>query len=110
MSNGALLCYLNGDYLPREQACLPLMDRGLLFGDSVYEVVRTYGGRPYLLEEHLTRLEAAVAHWRVRAVEPLRRWSVSVGESHATHRPVVGSNRAPKSCRTSGSVRDDRQA
>jgi len=37
-------------------AVVPVLDRGLLFGDSVFEVVRTYGGRPLLLREHLLRL------------------------------------------------------
>lgn len=37
-------------------AVVPVTDRGFLYGDSVYEVVRTYGGRPFALAEHLERL------------------------------------------------------
>ena len=48
--------YLNGDYLPLEQAHVPVMDRGFLFGDGVYEVIPVYGGRLFRLQEHLTRL------------------------------------------------------
>jgi len=69
MSNAALLCYLNGDYLPRGQACLPLMDRGLLFGDSVYEVVPAYGGIPFRVTHHLQRLDRSLA--AIRMPNPL---------------------------------------
>ena len=47
---------LDGHLLPPAQARLPVLDRGLLQGDSVYEVLRTYGGRPFELEHHLDRL------------------------------------------------------
>ena len=36
---------------------MPVLDRGFLYGDSVYEVVRTYGGKPFELERHLRRME-----------------------------------------------------
>jgi len=42
---------------PLEQAKVPILDRGFLYGDSVYEVFRTYDGVPFLLEEHFERLE-----------------------------------------------------
>ncbi len=56
-----LLAYLNGDFLPRDQACLPVTDRGLLFGDSVYEVVPAYGGVPFRVTRHLERLDRSLA-------------------------------------------------
>lgn len=65
MSN-ALLAFLNGAYLPRDQACLPITDRGLLFGDSVYEVVPAYGGRPFRVPQHLRRLDRSLAAIRMR--------------------------------------------
>src|SRR5690606_33232300 len=49
--------YLNGEYLPVEQAQISVMDRGFLFGDGVYEVVPVFGGRCFRLEEHLDRLD-----------------------------------------------------
>jgi len=48
--------YLNGDTLPLQQACVPVMDRGFLFGDGIYEVIPVYGGRLFRLQEHLSRL------------------------------------------------------
>jgi len=63
--NDALLSYLNGEYLPRGKACLPVTDRGLLFGDSVYEVVPAYGGRPFRVEHHLRRLDRSLGSIRM---------------------------------------------
>ena len=60
------LVYLNGEYLPQARACVPLTDRGLLFGDSVYEVVPAYGGRPFRVSQHLARLDRSLAAIRMR--------------------------------------------
>jgi D-alanine transaminase len=53
--------YLNGAYLPPEQACLSPLDRGFLFGDGVYEVIPSYGGTLFLLDAHLERLRNSLA-------------------------------------------------
>lgn len=55
------LAYVNGQFLPLAQATVPIEDRGFQFADSVYEVLRTYGGRPFALDEHLTRLARSLA-------------------------------------------------
>lgn len=52
----APLININGEILPAEQAKISVFDRGFLYGDSVYEVTRTYNNIPFLLEEHLERL------------------------------------------------------
>jgi D-alanine transaminase len=49
--------YLNGHFLPQEDACIPVTDRGFLFGDGVYEVIPAYGGRLFRLSHHLQRLQ-----------------------------------------------------
>ena len=59
--NPGELAYVNGNYVPREQACLPLTDRGLLFGDSVYEVIPAYGALPFRVSHHLDRLDRSLA-------------------------------------------------
>jgi D-alanine transaminase len=51
------IVYLNGEYLPLDQAKISVMDRGFLFGDGVYEVIPAYGRRLLRLEEHLRRLQ-----------------------------------------------------
>jgi D-alanine transaminase len=52
--------YLNGEYLPLDQAKVSVEDRGFLFGDGIYEVVRYYGGRPFHLDAHLRRLQHSI--------------------------------------------------
>jgi branched-chain amino acid aminotransferase len=47
---------LDGRLLPPGEARIPVLDRGFLLGESVYEVLRTYGGRPFELPSHLARL------------------------------------------------------
>jgi D-alanine transaminase len=49
--------YLNGEYLPLEEARVSVLDRGFLFGDGVYEVIPVFGGHPFRLAQHLERLE-----------------------------------------------------
>ncbi len=47
--------------LSREEAVLPVSDRGFLYGDAVYETLRAYGGHPFLLPQHLERLRRSAA-------------------------------------------------
>jgi D-alanine transaminase len=49
--------YLNGEFLPAEQAKVSVFDRGFLLGDGVYEVIPVYNGSSFLLEGHLARLQ-----------------------------------------------------
>ncbi len=49
-----------GRILPLEQACVSALDRGFLFADGVYELVRVYAGVPFLFEEHLNRLRRSL--------------------------------------------------
>lgn len=51
------IAFINGRFLPWHEATVPIEDRGFQFGDGVYEVIRTYGGRPFGLEAHLNRLD-----------------------------------------------------
>ncbi|MBN9463011.1 MAG: D-amino acid aminotransferase [Burkholderiales bacterium] len=53
--------YLNGEFMPLEEARVPVLDRGFIFGDGVYEVVPIYGGRTFRWPQHLARLERSLA-------------------------------------------------
>ncbi|HOK66578.1 MAG TPA: aminotransferase class IV [Anaerohalosphaeraceae bacterium] len=55
------LAVLNENLLPLTEVPLDKMDRGLFFGDGVYEVLRSYHGRIFALEEHLSRFERSAA-------------------------------------------------
>ena len=53
------IAYVNGRFSALEEATISIEDRGFQFGDGVYEVVRTYGGVPFRLYDHLLRLESS---------------------------------------------------
>ncbi len=55
------IAYVNGEFLPLDKAFVHVEDRGFQFADAVYEAIRTYGGRPFALEEHLGRLSRSLA-------------------------------------------------
>lgn len=50
------IIYLNGMYVPEEEAKISVFDHGFLYGDGVFEGIRAYGGRIFKLDEHLVRL------------------------------------------------------
>lgn len=72
--------YLNGDYLPPEQAMVSVMDRGFLFGDGVYEVIPAYGGRAFRLEPHLKRLRNSLDGVRIRMPLSDAQWRTVLDE------------------------------
>jgi len=51
------MIYLNGKFMPIEEACVPVLDRGFIFGDGVYEVIPAYSRKLFRLESHLHRLQ-----------------------------------------------------
>ncbi len=57
--------YLNGQYLPAEEAKISVDDRGFLLADGVYEVTPAYRGRLFLFDRHLARLERGLAEIRL---------------------------------------------
>lgn len=70
-----MLAYLNGQFLPRADAAVPVEDRGFVFGDGVYEVWRVVGGRLFETERHLARLSSGLGELRIQApdlVDPER--------------------------------------
>jgi len=60
-----VIFYLNGRFLPKEEAKISPEDRGFLFADAIYEVVRFCHGRPYRLAEHLARMRDGLAAVRI---------------------------------------------
>ena len=57
--------YLNGQFIPRSEAVISPDDRGFLFGDSVYEVTRWYGGYFFDLPAHAARLRRSLAETKI---------------------------------------------
>jgi D-alanine transaminase len=82
--------YLNGTFLPLEQACVSVTDRGFLFGDGVYEVIPAYGGRLFRLPHHLQRLQNSLDG--IRLANPLSadQWESLFTELLARNRDAAG--------------------
>lgn len=68
------IVYLNGEFLPLSQAKIPVLDRGFIFGDGVYEVVPVFHRQPFRMKEHLQRLENSLAATRIRNPKTLSEW------------------------------------
>jgi D-alanine transaminase len=65
------IVYLNGEFIPLEEARISVLDRGFIFGDGVYEVIPVYAGHLFRLQAHLNRLEQSLA--KIQLVNPLTR-------------------------------------
>jgi len=72
--------FLNGEFMPLSQVTVSIEDRGFQFGDGVYEVVRTYGGVPFQLDAHLTRLERSAHAIHLNMPAHSMKWEEWVGE------------------------------
>jgi D-alanine transaminase len=79
------IAYLDGQYLPLAEARVPVLDRGYLFADGVYEVMPVYAGRMFVPDAHLDRLDASLT--AIQLPNPLTRdgW-------HAALRELVARN------------------
>ena len=68
------MVFLNGRFLPIEEAHVPVLDRGFIFGDGVYELVPVYSRVPFRLDEHLDRLERSLAEVKIRNPHSRPQW------------------------------------
>ena len=67
--------YLNGSYLPIDEAKVPVLDRGFIFGDGVYEVIPAYAGHPFRMAEHLRRLQYSLDKVRIANPHTAYEWT-----------------------------------
>lgn len=68
------MIYLNGKFLPIEQAYIPVLDRGFIFGDGIYEVIPVYSRKPFRLPEHLSRLQHSLDGIRLKNPHSNEQW------------------------------------
>lgn len=68
------IVYLNGEFLPFEQAKVPIMDRGFLFADGIYEVSAILGGRLVDNAAHLARLDRSLGEIGIRNPHDSAAW------------------------------------
>jgi D-alanine transaminase len=79
------IVHLNGEFVPLAEARVPVLDRGFIFGDGIYEVVPVYGRVPFRWAEHHARLVRSLG--RVRIDDPMdaHGWRALVDELVARH-------------------------
>jgi D-alanine transaminase len=74
------MVFLNGKFLPIEQAMVPVLDRGFIFGDGVYELIPVYSRVPFRMDEHLARLERSLAAVRIKNPYAREKWREIIRE------------------------------
>ena len=70
--------YLNGQYLPLEEARIPVLDRGFIYGDGVYELVPVYRRKPFRMTEHLARLQHSLDGIRLANPHTTAEWETII--------------------------------
>jgi D-alanine transaminase len=68
------MVFLNGAFLPLDEARVPVLDRGFIFGDGIYELIPVYSRAPFRMDEHLARLERSLAAVRITNPYARERW------------------------------------
>lgn len=68
------IVYLNGQYVPQENATISIMDRGFLFGDGVYEVIPVFDSAFFGLKEHIARLEKSLQAIQIHPPHTMLEW------------------------------------
>ena len=69
------IAFINGRFLPWDEATISIDDRGFQFGDAVYEVIRTYRGSPFELIAHLARLDRSARELSLRQPYTSLQWT-----------------------------------
>ncbi len=67
--------YLNGQFMPIEEARIPVLDRGFIFGDGIYEVIPAYSRHVFRLAEHLRRLQYSLDGIRLPNPHSNQEWT-----------------------------------
>ncbi|MDP2761021.1 MAG: D-amino acid aminotransferase [Sideroxyarcus sp.] len=79
--------YFNGNFMPIEEARVPVLDRGFIFGDGVYEVIPVYSRRAFRLQEHLTRLQHSLDGIQLPNPHTMDEWAGILTELIARNTP-----------------------
>src|SRR3990170_2393611 len=107
-----LVTYVNGEFVPKEEAKVSVFDHGYLYGDGIFEGIRVYNGRVFRLDEHLDRLydsarylllEVPLSEAQMR--DAILETAARCGLHDAYVRPVVSRGTGdlgldPRKCRT----------
>ncbi len=71
--------FLNGNIVTEEEALVSVRDRGFLYGDGIFETLRSYNGMPFLLKEHLHRLASSAQYLEIPLHYRLEELQIIVG-------------------------------
>jgi D-alanine transaminase len=77
--------YLNGEFMPAAEARVPVLDRGFIFGDGIYEVVPVYGRVPFRWDEHRARMVRSLGKIRIDDPMDAAGWRALVDDLIARH-------------------------
>jgi D-alanine transaminase len=81
------IIYLNGEYVPLEDAKISVLDRGFLFGDAIYEVIPCYQGKLFEFEAHLKRLDKNLREIQIDLQYSVEEWETLL-------RPLIDAKQA----------------
>ena len=73
-----MMVYLNGQFQPIEEARIPVLDRGFIFGDGVYELIPVYSRRPFRIKAHLARLQHSLDGIRLANPHSESEWEMLI--------------------------------
>jgi branched-chain amino acid aminotransferase len=93
------LVNVNGKILSGSQAQVPLFDRGFLYGDSLYEVIRSYHGRLFELDAHLERLWNSAGLARIQIGQSREHFKTEIQKTLAAFHALPGRSRSEVYCR-----------
>jgi branched-chain amino acid aminotransferase len=82
--------YLNGTIVPENEALLPFRDRGVKYGDAVFDTTRTFGHRIFKLREHLERLYRSLRYVRIDPGLSLEEMAAITEDVVARNLPLLG--------------------
>ena len=89
------ICYLNGEFLPLNQAKISVLDRGFIFGDGVYEVIPAYAGKLLRLDHHLERLQDSLDGIRLTNPLAVDEWKTILNQLvEKNHHPEVSEDQS----------------
>lgn len=87
-----MIVFLNGRFVPEEQAVVSVFDRGFLYGDGLFEAFRICNGKPFLWDEHMRRLEQGANLLKIRSpytVAELRNFAMALIEQNGMPESVL---------------------
>ena len=81
------MVYLNGKFMELADAYVPVLDRGFIFGDGIYEVIPVYSRQPFRIREHLARMQNSLDAIRLENPHSAAEWIALITQLIAHHEP-----------------------